>query len=183
MIFHSGYSAIVPAKQGPALSLFAAIGMPDYLYSGTRTFPASIMTFRSRIQWSLFLPILFLLLGSGLLLAFLGTWFVLAINLTASLFILQLITATDYTVLEDRLQIRSGMLFRLTIPLKDIRTVKPTTSILSAPAASIKGRLEIIYGKGSQVIVSPADADGFLRALQSGNPKISVPSQSTSVKS
>lgn len=140
------------------------------------------MRFRSRIQWSLFLPILMLLLGSGLVFAFLGTFFVLVINLAAALFILQMIVTTDYTVAEDWLQIRSGMFFRLRIPLKDIRTVKPTTSILSAPAASMKGRLEIVHGKGAQVIVSPEDPEGFLAALQSGNPAISLPSKGASVK-
>jgi len=52
--------------------------------------------------------------------------------------------------------------------------VRPTTSILSAPAASLRGRLEISYGKGSQVIVSPADKEGFLASLTACNPAIAV---------
>lgn len=143
------------------------------LFGGTSA--DMMMRFKSAIQWSLYAPIILLLLGLGIFLVFMGTWFVLAVNLLCCWLILSLITATDYTIHEGSLLIRSGFLFRLSIPLTDIRKIKPSSSILSAPAASLKGRLEIYYGKGSQVIISPKDQKGFLDALLAIHPDIELP--------
>lgn len=132
------------------------------------------MKFRSRIQWGLFLPIIAVLIGLGIALVFTGTWFVLVVNTLAALLILHLITATDYTIEEDRLIVRSGLLYKSTIRLSEIRKIRPTTSVLSAPAASIKGRLEVSYGKGAQIIISPADIEGFMATVVARNPDIVV---------
>ena len=71
---------------------------------------------------------------------------------------------STYYLVEDRiLKIRSGPV-RMSIPLNEINSVKPSRSLLSSPALSIK-RLKISYGANKTVLVSPKDEKGFRRAI------------------
>ncbi len=74
-----------------------------------------------------------------------------------------LLKSTRYVVKGDTLQVRSGPL-RLEIPLSEIHSVQASRSLLAAPALSLN-RLEICYGPGQSVLVSPADREGFLYAI------------------
>ncbi|GEM_PF-477228 len=76
---------------------------------------------------------------------------------------LWLMVSTRYTIEGDVLLVRSGPVSKK-ILLGDIRSVTPSHSILSAPALSLR-RLDIRYGDRGQVLISPADRDGFLRAI------------------
>lgn len=76
---------------------------------------------------------------------------------------LWVLTTTWYGVTETDLVVRSGP-FRTTVPLGSIRGVRPTSSVLSAPALSLD-RLEIGHAGGA-VVISPADRAGFLHALR-----------------
>ncbi|MEE4161682.1 MAG: PH domain-containing protein [Woeseiaceae bacterium] len=81
--------------------------------------------------------------------------------LTVILFI-WLLRSTYYEIRGDTLRIVSGP-YRIRIPVEMIESIEPTRSPLSSPALSLD-RLRIRYGK-KQVLVSPADKRGFLRAL------------------
>jgi len=81
--------------------------------------------------------------------------------LTVILFI-WLLRSTYYEISGDTLRIVSGP-YRVRIPIEMIESIEPTRSPLSSPALSLD-RLRIRYGK-KQVLVSPADKRGFLRAL------------------
>ena len=81
--------------------------------------------------------------------------------LTVILFI-WLLRSTYYEIRGDTLRIVSGP-YRVRIPVEMIESIEPTRSPLSSPALSLD-RLRIRYGK-KQVLVSPADKRGFLRAL------------------
>ena len=70
---------------------------------------------------------------------------------------------TYYEVTNTDLRVVSGP-FRWTIPLSDITDVQPTRNPLSSPALSLD-RLKVSYGKRKFVLVSPADKDGFIRAI------------------
>lgn len=76
--------------------------------------------------------------------------------------------ATTYRITSRDLLVRSGPL-RITVPLSEIGRVRRTRSVLSAPALSLR-RLEVSYGKHSQVVISPADEEGFLTALRERAP-------------
>lgn len=78
-----------------------------------------------------------------------------------------LMLSTVYRVDGGTLTIRSGP-FRWRIPLADIETVRPTRSLLSSPALSMR-RLEIRHGGGRSILVSPAEPKRFLRALGLGD--------------
>jgi hypothetical protein len=75
-----------------------------------------------------------------------------------------LLLTTRYVLSADALKVTSGP-FRWTVRIADIKSVTPTRSMISSPALSLQ-RLEIRYGTYQSVIISPADRDGFLRALE-----------------
>ena len=72
--------------------------------------------------------------------------------------------STYYEVGDADLRVVSGP-FRWTIPLDQITDVTPTRNPLSSPALSMD-RLKISYGKRKFVLISPADKDGFVAALE-----------------
>ncbi len=89
-----------------------------------------------------------------------------AILLITIVFIGALLRFTYYDVDRDFLTVRAGPV-RWRVPLDSITAVEPTRSLVSSPALSLD-RLRIRYGKRRQLLVSPRDKDGFLRALGHG---------------
>ncbi len=79
---------------------------------------------------------------------------------------------TGYRITGEALLVRSGPL-RMTVPLTDLRTARRTRSILSAPALSLR-RLELTYGSGKVVVISPLDETGFLLALKARAPQLEL---------
>jgi membrane protein YdbS with pleckstrin-like domain len=75
-----------------------------------------------------------------------------------------LLATTRYELSSDALRVVSGP-FRWTVTLCDIKSITPTRSPLASPALSLR-RLEIRYGVYHSIMVSPADQEGFLRALE-----------------
>lgn len=92
-----------------------------------------------------------------------GLWSVAGILLAASAFVVWIWTGTEYLLSENELLVRSGP-FRWQVPVADIHEIRPTKSPLSSPALSLD-RLEIRYGKGNVLLISPQDKDRFLRSL------------------
>ena len=74
-----------------------------------------------------------------------------------------LLIGTHYTVDGNTLRVVSGP-FRWKVPIDQIQSVEATRSPLSSPALSLD-RLRIRYGTNRQIMVSPADRRGFLRAI------------------
>ncbi len=93
----------------------------------------------------------------------------MAIMLSVTVFTLGLMAwvffGTHYTLSREILDIRSGP-FRWQVPIAKIKDVKPSRSVLSAPAFSTD-RLEIVYGSHESVQISPRDRERFLKELSS----------------
>jgi hypothetical protein len=87
----------------------------------------------------------------------------------AGAFQLHVLYATDYRFEGDALRIRASF-FRWRVPLAAIDAVEPTRNPLSSPACSLD-RLRIRYGK-KQIMISPLDRPGFLRALAQRAPQL-----------
>ena len=87
----------------------------------------------------------------------------LTIAVAAVLLPLWLLFSTTYVVEGERLVIRSGP-FQWCVVLADIKAVRSTRSPMAAPALSLD-RLELQYGNGRRILVSPRDRKGFLRAI------------------
>ena len=79
---------------------------------------------------------------------------------------------TKYVIEGESLRVQSGP-FRSRIAIATIRRISPSSSLLAAPALSLR-RLEIDYGKYDTAIVSPKDQSGFIAALQAINPAIEL---------
>jgi hypothetical protein len=76
-----------------------------------------------------------------------------------------LLFSTSYRIDAKTLLVRSGP-FTWTVPLNEVQSISPSRSVLSAPALSLN-RLEIQYGRGKRILVSPADQEAFIDAMNS----------------
>jgi len=128
------------------------------------------MTFRSAVDWWYYavvigaaavalaavVPVLWTDHGMPTALA-LGTLLV-AVGLP-----LWLLLTTSYRVDSHSVRVRSGP-FRWNIPIGEIQSVRESRSVLSSPALSLN-RIEITYGRGRRILLSPADREGFLKAI------------------
>jgi hypothetical protein len=79
--------------------------------------------------------------------------------------------ATEYRITDTALEVRGGIV-NATVPLSEIRTVRATRSIMSAPAFSFD-RMEIGYDGYNSVIISPDDKAAFIAALERRAPRVS----------
>jgi hypothetical protein len=93
--------------------------------------------------------------------AVLVTVLIIALGVVLPVWIL---ASTTYRVEGGTLHVRSGP-FRWHIPVSSISRIEPSNSIESAPALSLT-RLRVEYGAGKSILVSPADQQAFLRAIE-----------------
>jgi hypothetical protein len=66
--------------------------------------------------------------------------------------------------------VRAGP-FRWQVPLETLRSIRPTRSPLSSPALSLD-RLELRYGQGRVLLISPADGARFVAELSARAPHV-----------
>lgn len=86
---------------------------------------------------------------------------------------LDMLFHTDYTIRGDKLEIRCGILFRMTLPVSRITEISHKSTMLSAPALSAK-RIGIRYGRKNWVYISPQNREDFISDLRSINPEIAI---------
>lgn len=86
-------------------------------------------------------------------------------------FIANLFFGTKYLINANKLRVKFGPFLFITINISDIKEISNSNSILSAPAPSFD-RIEIKFGKYSEVVISPKDKIGIAKTLTSINPKI-----------
>lgn len=86
-----------------------------------------------------------------------------------AIFIYVLYRATEYLIEDENLVVRGGIV-NATVPLAQIRTVRASHTLLSAPAFSFD-RIEITYDRFNTVIISPDDKAGFVAALERRCPR------------
>ena len=80
---------------------------------------------------------------------------------------------TDYTIKGEKLYIRCGILFHMTLPINRISKIAHKSTVLSSPSLSAK-RIGIRYGLKNWVYVSPKNQDDFISDLKSINPNITI---------
>lgn len=110
----------------------------------------------------------------SLFLCFQSTWILLIdvvlIGACVAL-MLDMLFHTDYTIKDDNLYIRCGVLFHMTLPIDRITEITHKSTILSSPALSAK-RIGIRYGRNNWVYISPQNQEAFISDLKSINPGI-----------
>ncbi len=130
-------------------------------------------TYASKIGREFLIPIA-IILGSLLLaMAASQQWLGLGIILATSVFVGHLLFTTRYEIKGDMLKIKSGWIYRLSLPITDIISIKTTRNFISSPAASMD-RIEIRYNAYDSVIVSPREKESFIRELTRIKPDIEV---------
>jgi fatty acid desaturase len=126
--------------------------------------------FRSKVDlWLLVLLIAAALVSGAATLAVLwagggGAVAVVPLVLVGAALPLWLLVSPHYTLSQSELLIRSGP-FRWRVSLRDVRSIRPTRNPLSSPALSLD-RLRLEYGRGKWIMISPADKEAFVRALE-----------------
>jgi hypothetical protein len=127
--------------------------------------------FPSKIDWPLIVAPLVLVVASlSVVLALVGPRLPAAARAAVLLalsavpgFLLWTILATDYTLDRRMLTVRCGP-FRWRIDIAEIRAVTATRDPSSGPALSL-ARLRVECGPSRAILISPRDADRFLRDL------------------
>jgi Bacterial PH domain len=84
-----------------------------------------------------------------------------------------IVLSTYYEFTRDLLVAHCGP-FSWRIPLESISSVRESRSVRSGPALSMD-RLEITWGEGCVLLISPADKPGFLAALHARAPHTMSP--------
>lgn len=132
-------------------------------------------TFKSRIGWELWGPVGLLFFIMGYFSFLRNVWPVLILLTVLVIFITMMIINTSYTISSDsKLIIRCWFLSRQEIDIHSIRKIERSTNPISSPAASLIGRLEVQYGNGNYVIISPNDKKTFIDNLLHINKSILV---------
>ena len=131
--------------------------------------------FRSKIDLWLGCAILIGILVSGTVTVGLlfqeGVAALAIIPLLATSLSVWLVLGTWYGVTQTHLIVHCGP-FRTAVPISNIRAIRPTRTVLSAPALSLD-RLEVVH-TGGALVISPADKAGFIRALKERRAAVDV---------
>lgn len=93
------------------------------------------------------------------------------------LFVLVTFKSVYYRISGDKLVVYT--FFRSKVyPIREIKEIRKTNTVLSAPATSLSHRIEIVFCKKEStlqfnpLIISPVHQEEFIRRLQSINPNI-----------
>lgn len=154
--------------------LKCGIGIPLSCKSFCFGRSAMANTYKSKIGLELVIP-MGLILGGVLVLSALEEphWLGPLVLLPVIGFIYHLFTTTYYQIDKELLIVKSSFFINLRIDIRTIHAIKETYNPLSSPATSID-RLEIRYGLGKMVLVSPKDKMGFIREIQRINPMVTI---------
>lgn len=99
-------------------------------------------------------------------------WVVAASLLVPIAFLGWIFTTTDYVISGGDLRVRCGPM-KVAIPLGSITRVARSTSMASGATLSLS-RIAVEYGESKQVIISPADRRGFVRAIVARVPNVVI---------
>lgn len=118
-----------------------------------------------------------LIISILILLVVVKAWIGVGFLVIVLLFTIHLFTNTNYCITENKLNIRSGLIYRMEIDIGDIRKIMRTDTILSSPALAFN-KVEIIYNKFDSVLISPKNQEEFIAAILQINPTVDVSSLS-----
>ena len=133
------------------------------------------LRFRSRIDaWLGGVILLRILIGAALAIGLLlqkGIASLAIAPLLAAGLSLWMLVETWYGIDDKELFVQCGP-FRTSVPISNIRAIRPTRTGVSAPALSLD-RLEVIHSTGT-LVISPSDQVDFIRALKARNAAVEI---------
>ena len=133
------------------------------------------MVFKSKVD--IWMAIIFILVPISMIYGVITEPSAVLLLVTAFVIVLLCILffGTKYVIEKEELIVYGGI-YKKRIPIKQIRSLRPTKNPLSAPAMSID-RIEITFDPHIQVIlVSPKERELFVKKLLEINPSITVKS-------
>jgi len=130
-------------------------------------------TYKSKLGLELIIPLAILFGWIFIDLISQKAWLGVGLIVGIVTFLVYGLLSIRYTIEEDQLTIKLGILSYQKINIHSIHKISETYNPLSSPAASID-RLEIMYNKFDAVLISPKDKKGFIENLTSINPNIEI---------
>lgn len=122
-------------------------------------------TYKSKVDnWLIFVILVAIFISMSPLIYAGFSIAILYIDIAISAFILSELFGIRYIIDGKQLIVKSGFMFSQKFFIDDIRSIKATRTLLSAPAASLD-RLEISFNKTS-VIISPKDKTDFINSIK-----------------
>ena len=103
-----------------------------------------------------------------------GDWLLIVIMATVFVLIMYLLFNTNYTITKGNLKVHSGFIVNKNIAIENIKLIKKTDSILSAPASSFSERIEVFYDNSKSIIISPKEKQTFIDELLKQNSEIKI---------
>lgn len=129
--------------------------------------------YRSRFGWEIWLPVLLIIAAQIPFMVAKKIWIGLFILAIVTCFIALLISSIKYVIDDNFLVIRSLIAINnQKIDIRSIYRIRKTNNPISAPAASLLGRIEVYYNNGNSVIISPQHKKQFITALTEINKSI-----------
>lgn len=133
------------------------------------------LRFRSKIDaWIGGVILLGILVSAALAIGLLlqkGIASLAVVPLLAAAVSLRVLVETWYGIDDKELIVHCGP-FRTSVPISNIRAIRPTRTVVSAPALS-RDRLEVIHSTGT-LVISPSDQAHFIRALKARNAALEI---------
>jgi hypothetical protein len=145
----------------------------------TRTEMDDRLRFSSRIDWWIPAIVAIAIAGAPLSIYFSpktkpvapSTWWLLAASLIVPIALLWwLFSTTEYVIVGNDLRVSGGPI-NIVVPLGSITKIARSSSLSSGATLSLY-RLAIEYGTYKEVIISPADRQGFIRAIVARVPNV-----------
>lgn len=103
------------------------------------------------------------------------SWEIAISSFVVAAFFVDMMVATTYVIDGDKLKLRAGHLFRATIDISKIKSIKKVcTTANDNSFAWSTDRLLITMPRSYKYMVSPVDEAGFIDALVEINPQIQV---------
>lgn len=127
--------------------------------------------FRCKIQYSILILPIVLLLALLVLGIYKGIWPIVLVVLLVAIYLVDLFSNTKYTIQKEVLDIRSGMFYHKVIDITTIREISSSKELAKIPALSTD-RIKIVYNQYDFVLVSPKDSSEFIKCLLQVNPAI-----------
>lgn len=129
-------------------------------------------TYKSKVDtwlWTLIFAIF--LFGIAICLSAPLGWIGLITLLPGIALVVDIIKNTDYTIIGDKLNIRSGVLMRYQYDIHKITTIEDTKTPHSSPALSFD-RIALKQDNRTLIIISPKQKEAFIAHMQRINPAI-----------
>jgi ABC-type bacteriocin/lantibiotic exporter with double-glycine peptidase domain len=131
------------------------------------------ITYNSKIDRGIILPILVVLFVVGLFMTLMKIWIGFLVILLLLTFIIHMLLTTQYKIVGRTLKVKSGVFVNKVVNIDTISKIIETNSTLSSPANSLD-RLELRYNKFERIIISPKDKNGFIKTLSELKPDIDI---------